>query len=369
MVCGQSPKSNLDLPPPDSKRVRRGVIDGIEVIALPLSYSNYDGVLRRTITFVRYALSSCMLALKLKYDVAFATSTPLTAAIPGIVVRWLRRKPFIFEVRDLWPELPRAMGMKNPLLLGAMWVLEGLAYRSSVACIGLAPGIVEGISRRSPEGHPITMIPNGCDTKLFTPAAKSPLKIPGISSKDFVAGFTGAHGKANGLSILIDVAYRLQQMGRDDIKLLLIGDGAEKPALVKRSQEMGLKNIIFHPPIRKSELASITASLGCGLMLLANIPAFYRGTSPNKFFDYISSGIPVVTNYPGWISEIIVKEEAGVTTPPDNPSRLAEAIVRLCDNPDLCAKMGAAGRILAENVFARDKNASAFADWLEMHAK
>jgi glycosyltransferase involved in cell wall biosynthesis len=213
------------------------------------------------------------------------------------------------------------------------------------------------------------MIPNGCDTKLFTPAAKSPLKIPGISSKDFVAGFTGAHGKANGLSILIDVAYRLQQMGRDDIKLLLIGDGAEKPALVKRSQEMGLKNIIFHPPIRKSELASITASLGCGLMLLANIPAFYRGTSPNKFFDYISSGIPVVTNYPGWISEIIVKEEAGVTTPPDNPSRLAEAIVRLCDNPDLCAKMGAAGRILAENVFARDKNASAFADWLEMHAK
>src|SRR5690606_20654079 len=114
-----------------------------------LPYSNNHGFLRRTITFLTFALRSIGLALREQYDVIFATSTPLTAGIPGIVARWLRGKPFVFEVRDLWPELPREMGViRNPLVLTAMSLLEWLTYHSAHRLIGLAPGIVDGIIRR-----------------------------------------------------------------------------------------------------------------------------------------------------------------------------------------------------------------------------
>ena len=174
MVCGQSDRGGFDLPYDGRKGWHRGVIDGIDVIALPLPYSNSDGVAKRLLTFARFAWKSVGIALREECDLVFATSTPLTAAIPGIVARWLRRKPFVFEVRDLWPELPRAMGMKNPILLGGMWILEGLAYRSSTACVGLAPGIVEGIARRSRDNHPVALIPNGCDLELFHPGLRAP---------------------------------------------------------------------------------------------------------------------------------------------------------------------------------------------------
>lgn len=368
IVCGLSAKANLPLTPPNLKGVRMGVVEGINIIALPLHYSNHDSVFRRTIIFLKYAFSSVSLALRLDYDIAFATSTPLTAAIPGIAARLLRRKKFIFEVRDLWPELPRAMGMKNPILLLLMWILEGVAYKSSQACIGLAPGIVDGIARRSPTGHPIKLIPNGCDTVLFAPEKKAKISIEGIFSGDFVAGFTGAHGKANGLGVLIDVAVELQKIGRSDIKILLIGDGAEKPILIKRASHLGLNNIIFHPPIPKYQLATITASLDCGLMLLANIPAFYQGTSPNKFFDYISSGIPVVINYPGWICDIIDKNEIGLSVPPSSPVLLAQALVKLSIDLPTRVKMGAASRLLAENVYSREISSDSFVKWIEAHA-
>ena len=123
MVCGTAAHGGLDLPYDKKRRWLRGSIDGIDVIALPLSYSNQDGILKRCLTFGRFAMRSVKVALTESCDLVFATSTPLTAAVPGIVARWFRRKPFVFEVRDLWPELPKALGMKNPILLGGMSLL------------------------------------------------------------------------------------------------------------------------------------------------------------------------------------------------------------------------------------------------------
>ena len=368
MVCGRSDRSGLNLPYDQAKGWFRGDVDGIDVIALPLAYSNSDGVAKRLLTFLRFALKSVGIALRHDCDLVFATSTPLTAAIPGIFARWFRRKPFVFEVRDLWPELPRAMGMKNPILLGGMWILEGLAYRSSTACIGLAPGIVEGITDRSAPNHPIALVPNGCDLEIFHPRLRSPLAIAGIEPGDFVAGFTGAHGKANGLDAVLDAAAELRRRGDIKVKILLVGDGSEKPRLVERAQREGLDNVVFLPPVPKKQLAGLTASLGCGLMTLDNIPAFYRGTSPNKFFDYVSAGIPVINNYPGWLAGMIDESRCGIAVPPSDPVAFADALQRLASHPSLAKQMGLNARRLAETAFSRETLSAKFVEHIEHHS-
>ncbi|MBX2997194.1 MAG: glycosyltransferase family 4 protein [Caldilineaceae bacterium] len=364
MVCGSNQRVTLGLPYDEQKGWERGFIEGIDVISLPLPYSNRDSIARRTLTFARFALRSVQIALREEYDLIFATSTPLTAGVPGIVARWLRRKPFVFEVRDLWPELPRALGMRNPLLLGGMSILEWISYRSAHACIGLSPGIVEGIQRRSQAGKPIAMIPNGCDLDLFVPGCRANLTLPGIQPTDFVAAFTGAHGTANGLDAVLDAAAVLKSRGNQQIKLLFVGDGKEKDHLALAAQSRGLDNSLFFDPVPKTELAPLVGSLDCGLMILKNVPAFYYGTSPNKFFDYISAGIPVLNNYPGWLADLIHEHGCGVAIPPDDPIAFADALEYLAAHPEERTSMGHNARRLAETLFAREQLAGQFVDFL-----
>ena len=367
MVCGQNSWGGLSLAWEESQRWHRGAVDGIDVIALPLAYSNRDSVARRGWVFLRFALRSVVIALREDYDVLFATSTPLTAALPGIAMKLLGRgKPFVFEVRDLWPELPRALGMKNPILLGGMSVLEWLSYHCANACVGLSPGIVEGIKRRAPKAQEVVMIPNGCDLDLFTPAKRGPLDLPGVGSGDFVAGFPGAHGVANGLDALLDTAVELKRRGRNGIKLVLIGDGNRKDALVARARREGLDNCLFFPVVKKTEIARITASFDCGLQILADVPGFYYGTSPNKFFDYLAAGIPVACNYPGWLADIIGEHQCGTAVPPGDPAAFADALCNLADGPAAAAAMGRNGRRLAEAEFSRGRFSQRFVEVLEM---
>lgn len=366
MVCGRNDRSSLNLPWQPRDGWFRGDIDGIDVIALPVEYSNSDGLLRRSFVFLRFALSSIGIAFRAPHDVLFATSTPLTAAVPGIVRKLVRpRSRFVFEVRDLWPELPKALGLRNPILLGGMSVLEWLAYRTADACVGLAPGIVEGIRRRGPAGQPVAMVPNGCDLDLFHPRKRAPLEVPGVGAGDFVAGFTGAHGVANGLDAVLDAAAELKRRGRRDIKLVLIGDGKCKPALVERARREGLDNCVFLPLVKKTEIARVTASFDCGLQILANVPAFYFGTSPNKFFDYLSSGVPVLVNYPGWMAGLVEANRCGLAVPPARPDAFAEALCRLADDAAGRAEMGRRARALAEGSFSRAELANNWTQVIE----
>jgi len=368
MICGAHAQSGLALPYDEARGWHRGEVDGIDVISLPLAYSNRDSLFRRGWTFLRFALRSVRLALELDCDLVFVTSTPITAVIPGLAAKWLRGKPFIFEVRDLWPELPRALGLRNPFILGGMSLLEFLGYRSADACIGLSPGIVEGIRARADERLPVAMIPNGADLELFHPSKRARLILPGIRPDDFVAGFTGAHGVANGLDALLDVAAELKRRGDTRVKLAFIGDGKEKERLAARAAELGLTNCLFFPPVPKTELGAITASLDCGLMVLRDIPAFYRGTSPNKFFDYLAAGIPVVNNYPGWLAGLITEHHCGIVVPPGNPSAFADTLQSLATDSAGRRAMGAAARHLAEREFARPRLAAEFAHTLETYA-
>lgn len=370
MVCGSGALSKTGLGGAEVNGLRRGLVDGIEVVEICLQYSNYDSLPKRAVTFLKFALKSCAIAWREEYDLLFATSTPLTAGIPGIVMRLVKpTRIFVFEVRDLWPELPRAMGVvTNPLVLFGMSVLEKLSYRAMHTGVALSPGILEGMARRSAAGKRIAMVPNGCDLDLFRPATEAemqeelPIEVPRSGLR---CVFTGAHGMANGLHAVLDAAAVLKTRSREDIHLLFIGDGKLKPALRERAEREGLDNCRFYEPIPKTALARVLRHLDVGMMILDDVPAFYYGTSPNKFFDYIATGLAVVNNYPGWLAGMITEHHCGVAVPPRNPEAFADALCALADDQEMRKTCGRNARQLAEAHFSRDKLATEFVDWLE----
>jgi glycosyltransferase involved in cell wall biosynthesis len=364
VVCGSFVGGNSGLSGPFAKGMRRGLVDDIDVIEMDLSYSNSDGFAKRALTFVKFASRSVGVAFTETYDVLFATTTPLTAGIPGIFARWLRGKSFVFEVRDLWPELPRAMGViKNPLVLWAMGVLEWASYHSAHRVVGLSPGIVEGIARRGVPRDRITLVPNGCDLDIFADTS-APWRPAAVLPADLMVVFAGTHGMANGLNAVLDVASVLKRRGRDDIKLLLIGNGKLKPGLQARAAREGLKNVVFHDPVNKTRLAGLMAATDVGVQCLANVPAFYYGTSPNKFFDYIAAGLPVLNNYPGWLADLVTRHHCGFAVPPDNPIAFADALEQAADNRPALKAMGQRSLALARAEFDRDLLSDKWVDWV-----
>ncbi len=369
MVCGSYASGRTGLHGPFIKGRREGIVAGIRVIEFELPYSNADGFVKRTMTFLRFAWRSVLIALLERHDVLFATSTPLTAGIPGIVARWLKGQRFVFEVRDLWPELPREMGViRNRAVLRAMDWLEWSCYHSAHACVGLSPGIVDGIRRRGIAPDRVHLVPNGCDLALFSGDDQAvdlpPEVLRAIPPDALIAAFAGSHGIANGLDAVLDAAAELKRRGRTDVALLFVGDGKLKPSLLARAQRDELNNCIFLSPLPRRQLAVLMhARVHVGLMILDNVPAFYYGTSPNKFFDYLAAGKPVLTNYPGWVADLINESACGVAVPPGDAGAFADALCRLSDDRAALPAMGRAGRALAEERFDRQQLAQ---QWLRV---
>lgn len=365
LVCGSYGGGVSGLTSEFKHRMRRGEVDGFEVVEFDLAYFNADSLVKRAFTFLKFAWRSVGLVFTEQYDLLFATSTPLTAGIPGVFARWIRRKPFVFEVRDLWPELPKAMGVvKNPLVLFGMSVLERVTYYSAHRLIGLSPGIVDGIHHCGIPLERITMVSNGCDLDAFGNQIRS-CRPQGVRDTDLLVVYAGTHGLANGLSAVLDAAYELKRRGRDDIKLLLIGQGKLKPMLEARAEADELSNVIFHSPVNKAMLAVLMTTADLGLQILANVPAFYYGTSPNKFFDYIAATLPVLVNYPGWLADMIAKHGCGFVIPSQNPVAFADALETAANERTQLNVMGKRARKLAECEFNRKDLADHFVDWLE----
>ncbi|WOO42927.1 glycosyltransferase family 4 protein [Rubellicoccus peritrichatus] len=329
-------------------------VEGMQVIQVPISSSNQDSYLKRVLSFSKFSVVSAKFALKLDYELILTSSTPLTVGIPGLVAKVFRRKKFVFEVRDLWPELPRAMGIiRNRLVLSLLSSFEVCCYRAADACIGLSPGIVAGI-RAKKAGGEVLEISNGCDLDYFKPGGSSSFPIKGVNDGDFRAVFCGAHGRANGLNAILDAASELKKCQRIDVKLIFIGDGQLKKSLIARAKTEKLENCIFLDPMPKEELAQLMSCADLGLMVLADVEAFHYGTSPNKFFDYIASGLPVLCNYPGWVSDLIAQWDCGVSLPPGDRHAFAEALVQMADNRNRTRLLGKNARKLAESQFDRD---------------
>lgn len=363
MVCGSYAVGNTGLDGPFEKGKRKGQIDGIDLIEINLSYSNSDGFLKRSFTFLKYSMSCVAIALRHQYDLVFATTTPLTVGIPGIFAKVFRRKAFVFEVRDLWPELPKAMGViTNPLVLLGMSWLEFASYRLADGCIGLSPGIVKGIEKRGVSSERIKMIPNGCDISLFDGGDGDAWSHESISKDDFVAVFAGSHGVANGLDAVLAAARVLKSRGNRRVKIVLVGDGKLKGALREEALESNLDNVLFLDPVPKTELSNLMKRADIGLQILANISAFYYGTSPNKFFDYLSSGLPVLVNYPGWVAEMVDEWNCGLSVAPENPEAFADALEKASEAEVEREEWGRRAKDLALEKFDRKILSK---EWLE----
>lgn len=354
-------------------RVTRTEIDGIEVHCIAERYENRMGFFRRVWAFGQFARTATRVALDLKPDLIFATSTPLTVGLPGQRVSRRLNIPFVFEVRDLWPELPIAMGIvRNPLLKWHLRRMERNIYAAADRIIALAPGIQEGICATGYPADRVTLIPNGCDLDLFKPDPAPLEELPDYTPEkfgppgDFRLIFTGAHGLANGLDAVLDATVELKRRGVKGVRFIFIGRGGQRERLIRRSREEGLDGLTsWLESVPKAQLARILPRMDVGMMILKNVPAFYYGTSPNKFFDYIASGLPVLNNYPGWLAGMIEAHDCGRVVPPDDPKAFCDAVLWLRDHRGDLPAMGLRARALAEAEFSRDKLGAAFVKALE----
>ncbi|MEP0841861.1 MAG: glycosyltransferase family 4 protein [Phycisphaerae bacterium] len=347
-----------DVPGGDISRRRDFVIDGVRVIALPVAYSQKMGKPARMAAFARFMLASTWTLLRLRdVDVVYATSTPLTVAVPALVRRWLRKTPYIFEVRDLWPAVPVELGyLLNRWLIRTLRGLERRAYLDSAGVVALSPGMRDAIAAVVAGRRDILVAPNCCDLDRFRPdldGQKVRRKL-GWEGR-FVCLHAGAMGQVNGLDQLIRVADRL----REDPAFLFVlaGDGRERPALVDQVRRRGLGNVRFvgGGEIR-GQLVLGNAADVC-LVTVAPHPVLEHN-SANKLFDALSAGRPVAINYSGWQRDLLEAEQAGLGCARGDEGAFAANLRWLKDHPSERAEMGRRARLLAETRFSRDRLAA-----------
>jgi len=365
MISGAYDVSDLSADLND--RIAEFNVDGIRVIRIAEPYGNKMSFLRRVLAFGRFARTAEKIIRGLDADLVFATSPPLTVGIPGMKAARHLGVPFVFEVRDRWPEGAITMGaIKNPFLIWYLERLERKIYRAADRVIALSPGAKDGICSTGYPLDKVAMIPNAADIDLFQPDTGK-LTDPRFGEPDdFRLVFTGAHGFTNGLDAVLDAAIELKKRGEQGIRFVFIGEGILRESLIQRSTREGLGAMTsWVPSIPKEELARILPQMDAGMMLLKNIPSLYYGTSPNKFFDYIASGLPVINNYPGWLADMIQTHQCGMVVPPDNPVAFADAVVWMREHANEIREMGRRGRKLAETDFSRDKIAVQFIETIE----
>jgi glycosyltransferase involved in cell wall biosynthesis len=344
-----------------------GDVDGIDVRAVRVAYSNYMSYGRRIWSFLFFTVGATWLALRApKPDVVLATSTPLTVGVPALIVARLRGIPLVFEVRDLWPEAAIQMGALRrggALARIAKW-LERRLYRASAQVVALSPGMVDGVLAEGVDPQRVSMIPNAADLDLFHPGEKDAELVDryGLAGR-FVVGYAGAIGPSNALEDQVPEAARaLEERGRDDIVFLIAGDGKSLPALRERTE--GLDNVVLAGTVPKRDVPRLTRTSDALMTLFADVPILATN-SPNKFFDALASGRPVIINTPGWTRDLAEGNDCGVYVPSGDGRALADAVEKLADDRGAMARMGANARALAEREFSRDDLAARMLDVLE----
>ncbi|TCH96862.1 glycosyltransferase WbuB [Roseococcus sp. SYP-B2431] len=361
LACGQFSGAATGLSGPFRRGRRSGRVSGFELVEFAIPCGNAMSLKARTAAFLRYAARAGWMAARGEWDLVIASSTPLTVALPALAARRLRGTPFLFEIRDPWPELPAALGLRAPGLLAAMERLAGAACRNASAVVALTEGIgATALARGTPAGR-LHVIPQGCDLDLFGPQV-APWRPEAAGSQEMLAVYAGAHGRANGLGLLLDAAARLRAAGERRVRLVLVGEGGERPALVADAAARGLGNVTFLDPLPKRELARLLAGSRAGLLCLAPLPEFAEWTAPNKLMDYLAAGLPVLSNVPGEAARIL-SGGAGETCA--DAASLAAALSRLAADPGRREAMGRAARDLAVRRFDRRLLAARFVTAVE----
>lgn len=336
---------------------------GIQVHWLPVRYSNHMNYGERIRAFLRFAWGASRYASRLQGDLVFATSTPLTIALPALVAKQRLGVPMVFEVRDLWPELPIAIGaLRNPVLRMAARYLERRAYHESEAVIALSPGMAEGVARTGYPPGRIHVIPNGADLDHFSDtSARDAFRasLPGVNACPLI-GYIGTLGRINGVSYLVDIAAAALRHA-PELRFLIVGKGAEEAAVRQRAEQLDVlgRNLIMLPAVSKQAVPGVFAACDVVLSLFIDLPEM-QANSANKFFDGLAAGRPIAINYGGWQAELLERQGAGIRLAGWCPETAARQLAEWVAIPGALGEAGRNARALAEREFDRDALAGKF---------
>ncbi len=267
----------------------------------------------RILHWASYAVTACAAGLRQPTDLVYASSPHLLAGLAGWTLAKVKRVPLIIEVRDLWPLVLVDMGQlgASSWLYRALKVLERFLYRQADAVVILAEGNRAAVVADGAQADQVVFLPNGADPADFEVAEDRETLRTRYGMEGVVFLYAGAHGKANGLELVLDAAEEVRAT-HPEIRFWLVGDGYQKPDLVRSAEARGLINVIFHEPVPKSEMPALLAAADVGLHVLADVPLFRHGVSPNKLFDYMAAGLPVLTNTLGEVGDLVRRARAGV---------------------------------------------------------
>ena len=345
---------------------------GILIAMKPLAHNSYQAPIlmiadlhldpgrpEAIAAFLKFALGGALRAASLPADLVFATSTPLTIAIPGVWAKIRKKAPLVFEVRDLWPELPIAVGaLRNPLAKAAARWLERFAYKNADHIVALSPGMKAGITRSTATTCGVTVIPNSADLDLFDPEYADRYWFredrPEIGDGPLVV-YTGTMGRINGVGYLARIAAHARD--RDfSINFVVVGQGMESEQVRKQAADLGVlgHNFYIFPAVPKKEMSDVLAAADLALSLFVDLKPMWSN-SANKFFDALASGTPVAINYGGWQAELLAETGAGLVIPPDDPAEAAARIDAFLADLTVVRRAGRSARKLAEERFSRDK--------------
>ncbi|HUF39523.1 MAG TPA: glycosyltransferase family 4 protein [Anaerolineales bacterium] len=325
--------------------------EGVAILRAGAYSALHRSFAHRVIAFFGFMVSSFWLGLRVReVDLVWGTSPPIFQGLTALVLAQLKRVPFLFEVRDLWPAFAVAVGvLRSRTLIRMTEWLEGLLYRRADRVMVNSPGFVEHVRARG--ARSVSLVPNGADPAMFDPDIDgSRFRAEHGLDGRFVALYAGAHGLSNDLDVVLEAAALLAD--RPGLEIVLLGDGKEKGRLMGRAEAMGLKNLRFLPPVPKLGMREALAAADACIAILKPVEA-YRTVYPNKVFDYLAAGRPVVLAIEGVIREVVEAAGAGIPVPPGDPGALAGALRELAADPERSRWMGRAGRAYVEVHFDR----------------
>jgi hypothetical protein len=328
--------------------------DGVRVIRVWTYVTANEGFVRRTLDYLSFAVAGALAGLCVRRpDVVIGTSPQFFTVCGALAVAWLRRAPFVFELRDLWPDSITAVGaMRESGAIRLLRRLEYFLYRRAARIVSVTWSFREILARGGVPEAKVAVVPNGVDLALYAPGPKpEPLVARHGLAGRFVAAYVGTLGMAHGLGALLEAAERL----KDDpgIAILLVGTGAERAALEERARQRGLGNVVFVGSVGKDEVRDYWRLCDAALVLLRDAPMF-RHVIPSKMFEAMGSGRPIVLGVRGESAEILERAGAGLAVAPESPAEIAAALRRLRGDPALCAELGRRGRAFVEREFDRD---------------
>jgi glycosyltransferase involved in cell wall biosynthesis len=317
-------------------------VQGIEVIRVWTYISANEGFLRRTLDYASFMVSAALAALEIRdVDVTVATSPHLFTPWAAYVVGLLKRRPYIFELRDLWPESIRAVGaMKNSWILAALERLELFLYRKAAHVVSVTHAFKENLIARGIEAGKISVVTNGADLARFKPRPRDDALAAklGLSGKT-VIGYVGTHGMAHALRTVLDAAELLKPTDlAAQVRFLFLGDGAEKAALKADAAARKLDSVVFADSVPRSEVVRYWSLIDLSVIHLKRTPLF-ETVIPSKLFECMAMGIPVLHGVAGESATIVQREGVGVTFEPENAGALARSIVQLVRDPERRAEM------------------------------